>query len=146
MEVDWIWTCTLTRDDDTATPWYYGLPGCSYEDNGRDDTWSLWSLIISSVWPLADSLACRLPFGIIEIVFLSFTLVKMWRYGELNRTVTVLARDSIIYFVIVFLSVILKEIMGQMQDPINLKTYANFRLLVDILLTSPARLLGHYSA
>ncbi|KAF7977221.1 hypothetical protein HWV62_4495 [Athelia sp. TMB] len=90
------------------------------------------------------------PFGLVEVVILSLTLKKLWSYGERNRTVTVLARDSIIYFVVVFLSIILKEAMVETKVTciycMDFKMYANHCIFIATLLTPVSILADHYNA
>ncbi|KAF7966383.1 hypothetical protein HWV62_38875 [Athelia sp. TMB] len=93
---DLINTATFTPTI-VASAWYYYLPGCSY-DPTRFDDWSLW-----------------VPFIVMEVVIMGFTVKKLWGHGEHSRTMRVLMRDSIVYFCIVAFEIVFKEIWGQID-------------------------------
>jgi len=66
--------------------YYEYLPGCWEYSPGTPNQWAKWTTFLS-----------------VEGVIMLLTLYKSLAYRkQSNRTVTVLARDSILYFVVVF--------------------------------------------
>ncbi|KAF7980023.1 hypothetical protein HWV62_40142 [Athelia sp. TMB] len=64
---------------------------------------------------LADNVFRRVPFIVMEVVIMGFTVKKLWGHGEHSRTMRVLMRDSIVYFCIVAFEIVFKEIWGQID-------------------------------
>jgi len=67
---------------------YEGLPGCWLNSSSQHiiNQWHVWAAFLS-----------------VEGILIFLTLYKIFSYrNELNRTITVLARDSILYFIVVF--------------------------------------------
>jgi len=88
--VGWIVTLIPTFHNFQTFLFYESLPGC-WVSTGPDNGWQVWAIFVS-----------------VEGVLMLLTAYKLLSYrNQMNRTITVLARDSIVYFIIIFACLVL---------------------------------------